>query len=151
MREVNYYTIIAAIDALMIEELTHDELGIDPDDERDVRRAFATIVAPKVSRWSPYWRDTLRLALAYYIERPDVLNYKVLAKLQDFSMPEPADVAGFFRIMWEVLFPDEDLEAVSLDDVVENNDPMEGAKGCVSCIDRTKDWPPSDESKSARR
>jgi hypothetical protein len=59
-------------------------------------------------------------------------------------MAEPSDVRGFFSVLWDVLFPGENLKAVSLDDVVENNDIMEGVKGGISCIDRTKDRPSND-------
>jgi hypothetical protein len=142
--QVNYWTIYSAIAVLEQAESMHGELGIDPDDTNSVRNALAAIVAPHVQKWSPFWRNKLRLSLAYYIRRPDILNYKVLANLQDFSMAEPSDVRGFFSVLWDVLFPGENLKAVSLDDVVENNDIMEGVKGGISCIDRTKDRPSND-------
>jgi len=82
MKEVNYWLIVAAFSPL---EARNGDLGIDPDDEGLMRRLFADIVAPVVRNWPEVWLDKLRLSLAYYMSRPEILQHNVLDTLQDLG------------------------------------------------------------------
>ena len=125
MHYVNYYLIDCALAPLTIENAELDgELNINPDDEPRLRQLFLTLVRPSIDGWSKSYRDKLRLSLAYYLHRPEVLD-RVLASQQDLDMPEPSDIVQFFTILWESLFPGQDQHTVDLTDLEENNDVME--------------------------
>lgn len=125
MKEVNYWLIFTALSPLSAAEAERGDLGIDPDDEALVRKMFADIVAPVVLKWPEPWLSKLRLSLSYFIQRPEILKDKVLGQCQGINLPDPSDVSGFFRLLWDTLFLGQRFDEVSLNDVVENNDVME--------------------------
>jgi hypothetical protein len=65
------------------------------------------------------------LSLAYFIHKPRILDYEVLANVQDLTMPEPSDYKQFFCWLYDVLFPAQPMSDVDLSTLREDNDPME--------------------------
>jgi hypothetical protein len=125
MQQVNYHLIDSAMARLTVENVkSNGALNIDPDDEGRLRELFTALVRPSVSRWSARYQDKLRLSLAYYLRRPEILD-RVLAGQQDLDMPEPSDIVQFFTILWESLFPEQDWRALDATNLEENNDVME--------------------------
>ena len=112
-------------------------LPLDTEDERSMKLAYEQHVRPWVERWAPHRKEELKRSLAYFLQKPEVLDYDVLANVQDLTMPEPSDIQQIFRWLYEVLFPDEPLSEVDLSDVVEDNDTMETNFG-------PGDWAPTE-------
>lgn len=81
-------------------------------------------VRPYINGWSKRYCDKLRLSLAYFMRRPEILD-RVLAGQQDLDMPEPSNIVRFFTILWESLFPGQDQHTLDLTDIQEKNDVME--------------------------
>lgn len=125
MEYVNYFLIEATLAPLTIRSVTSNgELTIDPDDTVELRQIINAHVVPYVEQWSDKYREKLRLSLACFLQRPDVLD-RVLASQQDLEMPEPSDLVGFFCVLWECLFPGQDAGTVDLSHIEEDNDMME--------------------------
>ena len=99
-------------------------LPLDPDDEHSMKRAYEDHVRPWVDRWAPHRQEELKRSLVYFLQKPDVLDYDVLANVQDLTMAEPSNIQQMFRWLYEVLFPDSPLSQVDLSGVVEDNDIM---------------------------
>lgn len=126
MRTVNCYLIESALLYLMTAEAEYGKpLPLDPNDEGSMKRAFTLYVRPEVQRWSSDRRERLKLSLAYFLQKPDVLEDDVLANVQDLTMPEPSDIQQWFLWLYESLFPNENARSVDVSDVVEDNDVME--------------------------
>jgi len=87
-------------------------------------KPFGEHVRPWIERWPADRREQLKLSLAHFLDKPEVLEYKALAQVQDFTMREPSDIQCWFRWLYEVLFPEQDITEVDLSDVVEDNDVM---------------------------
>lgn len=126
METANYWFIFSAVGHLMVAEAKNGgPLGLLPDVESNIKEAFAAYIKPQVLRWPEKRIQRLRLSLAYFINKPRVLEYDVLANVQDLTMPEPSDYQQFFRWLYEVLFPDQPMEEIDLSDVQEDNDVMQ--------------------------
>lgn len=100
-------------------------LNLAPDVESNIKRAFADHIKPEVARWSDERSSRLKLSLAYFTNRPEVLEDEVLANIQDLTMPEPADIQQFFLWLYEVLFPNEPISEIDVSNVEEDNDVMQ--------------------------
>lgn len=125
MKTVNCYLIMTAFGILEVAEVENGgPLPLDPDDERSMKDAYARHVKPWVDRWAQHRKDELKRSLAYFLQKPEVLENDVLANVQDLTMPEPSDIQKLFLWLYEVLFPDEPPSEVDLSDVVEDNDIM---------------------------
>jgi hypothetical protein len=118
----NRWLIFDAVGGLVEMEVVHGPCAIDPDDIDVVKAAFGTYVLPRVAEWSAGKRQHLRVSLAYYLQRSLMRQVDVLVDLQDLTMREPADQNTFFLWLWEVLFPNETVDAVDTQNVVESND-----------------------------
>lgn len=104
--------------------MLNGELNIDPNNEARLRELFRAHVRPFVDGWSERYREKLRLSLAYFMRRPEILD-RVLASQQDLDMPEPSNIFQFFTILWEILFPEQDPTTLDSTDIEEKNDVME--------------------------
>jgi len=126
METVNYWLIFSAIGQLMAAEARNGgPLGLLPDVESNIKQAFSLHVKPRIDGWPDRRRERLRLSLAYFIGKPSVLEYDVLANIQDLTMPEPSDFSQFFRWLYESLFPDQPMNELDLSGVQEDNDAMQ--------------------------
>lgn len=123
---VNYWLIWNAFGYLEIAEAEKGcPLDINPNDESSSKRAFNQYVRPEVQKWSVKFIDSLRLSFAYFINRPEILEYRILANIPDLTMAEPSDIQIFFLWFWESLFPGENIERVDVSGVREDNDVMQ--------------------------
>lgn len=100
-------------------------LELQPDNESIIKKSFAVYVRPEVERWSDGRRNRLKMSLAYFINKPVVLENDVLANVQDLTMPEPRDIRQFFEWFYEALFPDHPMNEVDVSNVQEDNDVMQ--------------------------
>jgi hypothetical protein len=125
MRTANRHFINSSLVILTIAEAERGApLELDCDDEQSSKAIFREHIVPFVREW-PQWRqDKLHVALAYYMDRPEILD-RVLAEQQDLTLFEFSDICRFFRWLWETLYPGEDYRKFDLSDVVENNDWLE--------------------------
>ncbi len=83
MPTVNYWLIYAALGPLEESGASGGRPHVDPDNAVALRAEFGVWVVPPFSRWAPFWKEQLRLSLAYYLRRPEVLSGEVLGSLQD--------------------------------------------------------------------
>ncbi len=81
MREVNHCLIYSLLSTLECLEVCEDP-SFDPDNRERVQALFREFVLPSFRTWSGKWREKLKLSLAYFISRPDVLENDVLAALR---------------------------------------------------------------------
>ena len=127
MQTVNYHLLFSALNNLIHAEYENGgPFHIDPDNEKCMKELFSEHISPEIARWSDKRRKKLKYSFAYFINKPDILDYKVLADLQDFTMPkEPSDISKFFLWLFEVLFPDEIISSIDLSNIEENNDIMQ--------------------------
>ena len=126
MNTVNHCLIESALGYLMIAEAENGSpLNLAPDIEANIKGTFTDHVKPEVERWSKERSARLKLSLAYFINKPEVLEDEILANIQDLTMPEPADIQQFFRWLYEVLFPNEPITEVDVTNVEEDNDVMQ--------------------------
>lgn len=126
MHTVNHCLIESALGYLMIAEAENGApLNLAPDVEPNIKEAFEKYVKPEVEQWSEKRFERLKLSLAYFVNKPDVLSDDVLANVQDLTMPEPSDIQQFFRWFYEVLFPDQPIKNIDVSNVKEDNDVMQ--------------------------
>ena len=122
---VNFWLIVDALAGILAycdDEEIHQT--IDSDSEAEVCVAVTNRVKPLVSTWPRDRQESLRLALAYYLHHPEVLERKVLANLVDVPITQPTDVTRFFERVWHALYPQQDYRAVDVRNAIEDNDPL---------------------------
>ena len=78
-----------------------------------------------VSGWSSHMREKLKLSFAYFIHKPEILEFEVLANAQDLTIRKVDDYVQLFKWLYEVLFPDDPIESIDISNVVEINNIME--------------------------
>ena len=123
MTTVNYWAIYEALGYLETAEAENGgPLQLDPNDELSAKENFNAYIKPYLNKWPQHNLERFKLSMAYYIDRPDILEYKVLANLQDLTMKEPSDIRNFFLWLWECIFPELKIEEMHIKGVKENND-----------------------------
>ena len=123
---MNYWLIWDALGALeRTEAVSGVPLGIDPNSETSSKEASRRFVRPWVHRWSAERVARLRLSLAYYLSRTDILDDNVLASLPDLAITQPKNTQLFFVRLWEVVFPEQGPTTLDVSAVTEDNDVMQ--------------------------
>jgi hypothetical protein len=120
---VNYFLIYSALGYLTIAEAQNaSPLRIDPNSKASVVAAFSKFVLPEISRWSSARRERLKLSLAYFLRKPQILEDEVLGNMQDLTMAPPYNIVLWFSWMFEALFPYVEIESVDIRNLKEDND-----------------------------
>lgn len=124
MNYVNHILIERALGYLAVPEATDGTpLVLDPNNGGSMKQAFAKYIRPNVESWSNNKRNTLKLSFAYFIQRPEILDYQVLAKVPDLPLcDDPIDIQAFFLWLYETLFPNDPISQIDVSEVIEKND-----------------------------
>ena len=126
MKKVNYHLIESALGYLSISEVNNGRpLNLNPECEVSIKSEFSSHILTGTERWPNEKQEQLKLSLAYFLQKPEILDNNVLANVQDLTMPEPVDIRQFFSWLYEALFPDSPIECVDISNVIEDNDIMQ--------------------------
>jgi hypothetical protein len=87
-----------------------EPLGLDPNNEEKMKLAYSLYILPEVRKWPKDQIERLRYSFIYFLKKPDILDRKILANIQDLTMPEPDNITQIFYWLFETLFPESNIE-----------------------------------------
>lgn len=113
---------MTALQVLAMEELSGVDLDLDANDERSMKRAFATYIKPWLKDLPTDRQEAFRITLAYFLKQDDFPE--VTWMTHGLSLNDPVDERRVFVWLWEILYPGARPEHTDTKDVVEENDIM---------------------------
>jgi len=131
MKEVNKFLLEDVLSPLIggadMDEYSH-LWYVDSDNELVIKDIIKEFFLPYFQTLNDAYHSKLKLSFAYYLKNNSKVDFERIidSHLLPFAPPSPA--INFFKWMWEVFFPGEDIFSISLDDVVERNDQYESLR-----------------------